>query len=250
MDLWSDADAAPASHRQLLLSFAPPAGRTLETFVATGNEVAVRHLERLCTDAGADSRQLYLWGAGSVGKSHLLQAACRAVTAHGGRSAWLPLAALLADGPGVLSDLEALDLVSLDELDAIVQNAAWQRALFDLINEARTSGCRLLMAGRRNPAALELQLKDLPSRLAWGAMYRLAPLDDAGKIKALSRIGERLGCAFAEDALPYLLSNYPRELAALMNTVERLAHAAQERKRRVTVPFIKEILPHRGADYT
>ena len=136
MGLWSDENT-PSLHRQLLLSFEPSGGSTIETFVAADNAVAVQHLQRVCNGAGAGNRQLYLWGAASVGKSHLLQAACRAVTARGGRSVWLPLAGLSSNGPAILAGLETLDLVAVDELDAVIADAAWQRALFNLINEAR-----------------------------------------------------------------------------------------------------------------
>ena len=244
----SRPDAEAASRPQLLLSLEPNPGRTFETFVATGNEVAVQHLERLCLDAG-ESRQICLWGEEASGKSHLLQAACREVTLRGGRSAWLPLTELSDDDPGMLAGLDALDLVGLDDVAAIAASRAWQQALFDLINEARTSGCRLVIAaGRRSPSALGFGLKDLSSRLVWGAVYRLAVLDDEGKIEALRLAAERLKCSFSDDALAYLLKNYPRSLAVLMPALERLAREAQAReakagKRRVTVPFIKETLP-------
>ena len=245
MDLWSDSDAVSCPLRQLLLPFEPPAEKTFETFVQTGNETVLQHVKRLCV-ASASSRQIYLWGAASAGKSHLLQAACLDAATRGGRSVRLPLAELLLQGPGVLADLGSLDLVGLDGLDAVAASCEWQRPLFNLINEIRAHRGFLLMAGRRNPAGMEFDLRDLSSRLMWGAVYRLIPLDDTGKIEALRRISSCLGCTFAIDALPYLLSNYPRELAGLMEAVERLARVAKERKRRVTVPLIKEVLPPVG----
>ena len=226
---------------QRLLPLEPSGNTTFETFIATGNEVAVEHLKRLAD--GDEHRQIYLWGEASSGKSHLLQAACSAMTDRGGRSAWLPLPELLPNGPGVLVNLEGLDLVALDGLDAVTRSPEWQTALFDLINEARIAKCRLVMAGECNPAGIGFRMKDLPSRLTWGAVYRLAPLDDAGKAAVLRRVGERLGCALAGDAPAYLLANHPRDLAALVAVMERLAVAAKQRKRRVTVPFIKEVLP-------
>ncbi len=241
MSSWPDAQAA--SRPQLLLSLEPHAGRTFETFVATGNEVAVQHLKRLCSDVG-ESRQICLWGEASSGKSHLLQAVCREVTARGGRSAWLPLSELSGDDPEMLAGLEALDLIGLDDVAAVAASRAWQQALFDLINEARASGCRLVIAaGRRNPSDLGFSLKDLPSRLVWGAVYRLAALDDESKLEALRLAAEHLKCPFSGDALAYLLKNYPRSLAVLMPALERLAREAKAGKRRITVPFIKETLP-------
>lgn len=246
-------DTETTSRPQLLLSLEPNAGCTFETFVATGNEIAVQHLKRLCLDTG-ESGQICLWGEASSGKSHLLQAACREVTARGGRSAWLPLAELADGDPGMLAGLETLDLAGLDDVAAIAGSRPWQQALFDLINEARTNGCRLVIAtGRRNPLSLGLSLKDLPSRLVWGAVYRLAALDDEGKLEVLRLAGRRLKCSFSDDALAYLLKNYPRSLAVLMPALERLAHEAKAReakagKRRVTVPFIKAILPSVAGD--
>ena len=237
-----DTNAVPSLHKQLPLALERPAGKMLETFIATGNEMAVHHLERLCTGTDPTNYQLYLWGAGAVGKSHLLQAACCAVTERGGRSAWLPLAELSEYDPEILEGLETLDFIGVDELDVIKGHSAWQRAMFKLINEVRASGCRLAMAGRQNPAAMEFELQDLSSRLVWGAVYRLAALDDADKMKVLYRVGEHLGGELTDDALSYLLKNYPRDLKELIVMVERLAGVAKSRKRRITVPLIKEIL--------
>ena len=242
MDLKSGTDIAVTTHNQLLLPLDPPVGKTFDTFVSTGNEVAVQDVKRLCAEDSNDHRQIYLWGLSSSGKSHLLQSACRAVTARGGRSAWVPLSRLLQYGSEVLSDFQSLDLIGLDEFDAIAGSMEWQRALFDLINEARANHCRLVMAGHENPATIQIEMKDLPSRLMWGAVYRLVPLDDNGKVTALQIFSKRLGCTLADDALPYLLGNYPRELAVLMTMLERLSHLAKAQKRRITVPFIKEIL--------
>ena len=243
MGLSSGADAESSEHRQLLLTLEPPPGKSLDNFISTGNEVAVRQLRDLCAGAASGHRQIYLWGAASCGKSHLLQAACGAVTARGGRSAWLPLSQLLRRGAEVLSGWETLDLIALDELDVVADKPDWQHALFSLINETRSTACGLAIAGRQNPTTMRFDLKDLASRLVWGAMHCVEPLDDAHKIKVLRDVGERLGCVPAEDSLVYLLSNHSRDLAALVAMVERLAQAAKQHKRRITVPLVKAVLP-------
>ena len=219
-----------------------PRGRTFRSFIPAGNEAPLEYLRRLCAGDRDRHLQLYLWGAASTGKSHLLQAACQAVTDRGGRSAWLPLTRLLAYGPQVLADFAAIDFIGVDELDAVRDRLDWQRALFDLINEARSGQRCLALAGRENPIADGWRLRDLPSRLVWGAVYRLAPLDDAARVEVLRGVARRLGHPLGDEVPVYLLNSYPRELEGLVGIVEHLSDCAKQHKQRITVPFARKML--------
>ena len=239
----SDTGTGTGACFQLLLPLDLPRGRTFRSFTSAGNEAPVEYLQRLCEgDKDRRCQQLYFWGAASTGKSHLLQAACRAVTDRGGRSAWLPLTRLLPYGPQALADFATVDLIGVDELDVIRDRLDWQRALFDLINEVRLERHCLVMSSRQNPMMGEWQLRDLPSRLVWGAVYRLAPLGDTARIEVLRGVAERLGHPFGDEVLTYLLNSYPRELKKLVGIIEHLSDCAKQRKQRITIPFARKML--------
>jgi DnaA family protein len=229
------------------ISLAPAA--TLEAYFAGPNTLAVESLRAMANGSG--ECQLWLAAERGLGKSHLLQGACREAAGGGARCAYLPL-----DGgpgseagmiePGLLEGLEGLDLVALDGLEAVVGARAWESALFGLINAARDSGARLIFAARSVPGALACRLPDLASRLAWGPVLRLAPLDEAAVRSAIIARAGALGLELPAPVADYLLRYYSRDLAGQLERLDQLDRASLASGRRLTVPFVKQALGPAG----
>ncbi len=192
--------------------------------------------------ADGDERQAWLAGAAGLGKTHLLQAACHEAAAHGLRPAYLPLDAADTLRPDMLEGLEALDLVCLDGIDTVAGEDDWEAGLFGLINAARNAHTRLVFCGRRTPAHIGVRLPDLASRLAWGPVLQLAPLDDAQKRAALMARARELGLELPAAAADYLGRHFGRDLAGQLARLEELDRASLAAGRRLTVPFIKQVL--------
>lgn len=210
---------------------------TFESFEPGDNAAAAAIIAEMA--AGRGEPQIFLRGAASTGKTHLLQAA---VHAAAGTAAWLPLRELGRMGPGILEHLEGTGLVCLDDLDAILPNPGWERALFGFINAARTHGTRLVFAAAGAPSALGIGLPDLVSRLSWGPVFHLKPLDDTGRRAAFMRRARTRGFELPSDAADYILRRCPRDLPALMDLLDRIDHASLSEQRRVTVPFVRDLL--------
>lgn len=219
---------------QLPLGIALRETATLEGFVAGANGEALAALRGL-----AKEDRIYLHGPSGTGKSHLLQAACRAAA---GRSAYLPLAELAGHGPEVLAGLEELDLLCLDEVDAVAGDRAWEESLVGLLDHLRAGGATVVAAGPRPADELGLALADLASRLAWGAVYALQPLNDAGKRLLLQRRAVARGLEMPDEVATFLIRRAPRDVPALLALLDRLDRASLAAKRRLTVPFVKDVL--------
>jgi DnaA family protein len=229
---------------QLVLSLPADPGATFDTFATPPNETAVHHLLELAARARrADTpRQVVLWGPPGVGKTHLLQAFCHAAAEHGARVAMVPLDDLLELGPGILEGLGTLDAVCLDDVDAVAGREAWELGLFTLINSARGQGATLVLSATQSPRALPLRLPDLASRLLWGAVFGLAPLDDAGRSRALRAHADTRGFRIPDEVIAYLMRHGPRDMRALMEILGALDRRSLVHKRRVTVPLAREVL--------
>lgn len=226
--------------QQLPLGISLRPGATFDAYFTGPNGLAVGMLRRLA--AGGGERQLWLAGGPGLGKTHLLQAACHAAARRGLRPAYLPLVGDDGLQPAMLEGLETLDLVCLDDAGSVAGRGDWESALFGLINAARDSGTRLLFAARHAPPHLDIRLPDLGSRLAWGPVLRLEPLDDAQKRAALVARARALGLELPPAAVDYLVRHYGRDLAGQLARLERLDHASLAAGRRLTVPFIKQVL--------
>lgn len=226
--------------QQLALGLALQPALSFDTYIAGPNREALDALQRL--GSGNGEPYIYLWGPSGVGKSHLLQAACAALYGPQQPVAYLPLAQAADYGPELLQDLESLALVCLDDLQYLAGQAAWEEALFDLYNRLRDAGAKLLVSADRPLAQLPVRLPDLASRLAWGPSYQLQPLSDPELQPALTRLAAQRGLQLPADSAQYILRRCPRNLDYLQRLLERLDQASLAAKRRLTLPFVREVL--------
>lgn len=224
---------------QLALDFRRDPGATLASFVALGNEQVVAQIASL---GAAPRASFYLSGAPESGKSHLLQAACEVVGRHGDTAAYLPLSELVNRSAGCLEGLEALGLVALDGLEVIAGNSEWEEAIFHCFNRLRDRGGALLVAATGAPETLGISLPDLVSRLQGLLRYRLPPPDDERRRAILMHQARLRGLELPGASADYLLRHEARALRHLITMLDRLDAASLEQARRLTVPFIREVL--------
>ncbi|HVJ28926.1 MAG TPA: DnaA regulatory inactivator Hda [Gammaproteobacteria bacterium] len=206
------------------------------TFVGGSNAAAVEHVRSLA-HGRADS--VWLWGAEGSGKTHLLQATCRKATAAGRRAMYV---ALPADSPEILSDLERIDVLAVDDVHAVAGDVAWERALFMILNGFLSRSGALLLAASAPAAQCGFRLADLTSRGAGAVTYRLAQLDDAGRATALRIHAAARGLTLDAAAADFLLTRVARDMAALTSLLARLDRASLSAQRKLTIPFIRELM--------
>jgi DnaA family protein len=226
--------------RQLPLRLRLDERADFESFLAGPNAEPVALLEQFAEGAGEPF--LYLWGPAGSGKSHLLQAACRRAHRRGTTLGYLPLNELAALDPDILEDMDQRDMVCIDGVQRAAGTPQWEQALFRVFNGLRDRGGRLLVSADRAPAALELALPDLRSRLGWGLVLRIAPLSDADKERLLVQSAARRGMELSPEAARYLVSRNRRDIPSLLETLDRLDQLSLEARRRLTIPFIRRHL--------
>lgn len=235
-------DPAAGTIRQLPLALRYPPDQRLDTYVAAPAG-ALAQLEALAQGRGGD--WLYLCGPAGSGKTHLALGACAATETAGRRAAYLPLASAGGRLRAALDALHDCDLVALDGLDAVAGHEADELALFEFHNRARNAGVAVLYAARATPDALPPGLPDLRSRLAQCARIGLRAPDDEVRREVLRQRARRRGLVFEAAAIDWLLRRAGRDLAGLAALLDRLDAASLAAQRRVTVPFLRQVL---GAD--
>lgn len=214
---------------------------TFENFVV-GDNIEIRdHLRQAASGVGRKDI-IYLCGTRGLGCSHLLQACCHHAHAQGASSVYLPLGQAAMLDPQMLIGLEHLSLICMDDLHAIAGQLAWEEAIFHLYNRALEAGCQLVVAANTLPKQIGLQLPDLVSRLSWGVVYQLHALTDAEKLTVLTLRATRRGMTLSDEVGKYLLTHCPRHMGTLMAALEALDSASLAAQRRLTIPFIKEVL--------
>lgn len=186
---------------------------------------------------------IYFWSREGAGRSHLMHAACSELSAREQAVGYVPLDKRTWFSPEVLDGMEQLSLVCIDNIHCIAGDEAWEMAIFDLYNRILEGGkTRLLISGNAPPRQLDLQLPDLASRLDWGQIYWLQPLNDDEKVLALQRRAGIRGFELPEDVGRFLIKRLDREMRTLFETLDRLDHASIQLQRKLTIPFVKEAL--------
>lgn len=233
-----------SSPRQLPLGVQLKDDATFENFYAVEGQLNKQVVVALRQQLQPFGEQvIYLSGNPGVGLSHLLQAACHFAGAQGKSAQYLPLSELAHEDPGELLDgLENLDLVCLDGLHWVVGRADWERALFVFFNTMRDTGKRVVMAAAQSPRELNVSLPDLQSRLNWGLVFQVQPLDDDCKRRALQMRAKARGLELTDEVAQYILHRAPRTTQELFKTLRLLDDVSLAEQRRLTIPFVKQTL--------
>ena len=211
---------------------------TFDSFYPGDNMQVVAYLKNLIL--GVTERCVYLHGASGVGLTHLLRACCQALNREGKATAYLPLTKT-DFSPAMLEGLESLALVCLDDIEAVINDPAWEEALFHCYNRLQSTDSRLLIASRAPPAQHTWGLPDLGSRVAASVIFQVKPLSDEQKIAALQLRANARGLGLSLEVGNYLLSHYSRDMPALLAALEKLDQASYIAQRRLTIPFVKTV---------
>jgi chromosomal replication initiation ATPase DnaA len=177
------------------------------------------------------NRIMLLAGPEGSGKSHLAaiwaeQAGARSTTAHALTATAVPGA--LATGALVVEDLTPS---GFDE-----------RALFHLMNLAREDQAFVLITARVPPAAFQVELRDLRSRLRAVPVVTLLPPDDHLVRALIVKFCADRQLSIDETVVSYLATRIERSFAAVREAVELLDAEALRLGRPVTRALAAELL--------
>lgn len=193
--------------KQLLLDIKPAAAPSLDNFIVGRNAEALASLKQAI--AGNQPRFIYFWGESGSGKSHLLSA-CKEISMR------------------VADDVHLLDNEG-------------QIALFNTYNQLKETGGLLITAGSHAPTQMGLR-DDLATRLAWGLVYQLHPLNDDEKANALKQHAQARGMKLPDEVADYCLRYLRRDLPSLMAILDALDEWSLIDKKPVTVTMLKKLL--------
>jgi DnaA-homolog protein len=195
--------------------------------------------------AGLGEPFIYLFGPPGTGKTHLLHATCHQASRTGKSIVYVPLGEP-GLSPSVLTDLEAAQLIALDDVHTVAGDQAWELGLFDLFNRVRAARRCLLVSGQAAISDLALGLADLRSRLGWGPGYRLRPLGEKECEQLLREAAQRRGLQISPDLSSYIMRRCRRDPGALLDLLNRLDEKSLREKRRPTVHLVRELIEPPG----
>lgn len=207
---------------------------SFDSFVpCEGNAAALRFALRIADPADPE-KLLYLHGPSGSGKTHLLKSIAAADFPYLSlRDCFDPekVMALFTNARGLV----------VDDLQAMPDDPALRRTLWELFNQFHTSGRAIAMAGQHPPRELTNLDDHLSSRLLWGLVARLDTSDDHSRHMILKKVADDRQIRIPDDVLDYILATASREVGALIENFNRLYRYSMAEKRRITLPLAREV---------
>lgn len=225
---------------QLPVRFEFLGNQTFDDYYPGNNREILAQLKK--TVAGTGEQFIFLWGNTGHGKSHLLHACCHEASQQGFSSFYLDLSDPALTNPELFSGLEDVEIVCFDNIDALAGREHWELAFFNFFNQHRDRNHRLIISSSCAPNTLAFVLPDLKTRINWGLSLKIQALDDNDKIAALTHKAQRMGFDIALPTARFLLTHYDRSLSSLWPMLDKLDWASLAAKRKLTIPFLKQIL--------
>ena len=224
---------------QVPLAFEFQANQTFASYFAGSNAEIVMQLQALADDG--QEQQIFVWGDPGCGKTHLLQACCQQAKLNNKEPFYFKFNQPLPD-PAMLEGLEEMDLVVFDDIQYLAGNNDWELALFAFYNSHRQNGHKLLLAADAPPKFLPIVLPDLKTRMSWGLTLKIQRLNDDEILEALQVKARHLGFDLSPLVGRFLLNHYVHDFPALWQLLEKIDQATLAAKRKLTIPFLKQIL--------
>ena len=228
--------------KQLIFPFQINQKASFENFFCSpDNHYLITRLSEFVTSN--DAHELIISGEMGAGKSFLIQAICNELGLKHKKFVFIPMKKAINMGIEIFQDLASLDAICIDDLQLILANGNWEKALFNLINDCQQSGCSLILSlGITKPLEEVTQLPDLLSRIKRMEFMSLQPVQNEELKLALKFVSEQLDINIETAELDFLLNHQTRKFSLLVENLHLLDQQAASLKRRITIPLIKETL--------
>ena len=189
-----------------------------------------------------EHEDIVLYGIRKIGKTYLLQALCNYYADKNKTSLFIPLAEVSSFDTSIFDSIENMDIICIDDVDAIKGIHEWEVALVNLINNSLISGCRLVFGSSQNPTSINFSLSDLDSRIRKINSTEVLPINNANLQEAVKKISQLRSIRLGEKELNYLITYTERSMDNLIDILNKLDDLSIEQKRKITIPLIKEII--------
>ena len=188
------------------------------------------------------SNLFYLWGLEGVGKSYIMQALHKEFINRNMTTLHLSFDDNRITSPDVFKNLSSLEVLLIEKIDQLPQEKDWEIAIFSLINEALSSKTKIYLSSNLVSRDLNIELRDLKSRLSYFTAIEIPEITDEEKIEALYQASTRKGFDLDEKTIGYIISRTSRSLSDLLKLINELDIYSLKKKRKVTPSLVRELL--------
>ena len=226
---------------QLPLALRWPAQQRFDSYLPGDNAIAVALLREVAESAHAP--WVFVAGAAASGKTHLLIAACAAASEHGRRAQYLPLRSLHGQRRRmryVLSAAATCWRSTMSMRSPAMTAPSMPCSICTIVAKWKNPLCCFPQRQRRHKSALPCRIWYRACRAARRRRSSRCPTTSAAKCCA--QRAQTRGLVLDDSVLDWLFARAQRDLGSLTALLDRLDRESLAAQRRITVPFLRQLL--------
>jgi len=240
-------------HQQTIINFPSSPEFNFSNFVIyKGSEIAFFAAKDICADGELDYSTLYISGESGLGKTHLLISIGNSVVENFPDKKALYLGcedfvrnienAESTDANKILDQLDDVDFLLMDNVDAVSGNELAQAKLYHIYNTLTERGAKIVLSGKQSPDQLFETEDYLTSRFQWGMTALISEMDDAASTQVIKKLCRDINLSIPPMVITFMLTRISRDFDSLRNAVSKINQESLTRKSKVTIPLVKETL--------
>ena len=239
------------------LSF-PTLKHSLNDFVVGPcNKLAYQAAITAATGSNTSCSQLFVHGSCGVGKTHLLQGICNAISKmHNNGNGPLKWKYVTGEqftnefitavrnkkGSQFRERYRNLDLLAIDDVHFLAAKRATQDEFLHTFNAIESAGKQILMASDAHPRMVGELNEQLVSRFLAGMLVKIEPPDRETRIAVLRRKAKAMKLELSEEVLSYVTMHIRTSIRELEGTLVKLSALAALENTTVTLSMARDAL--------
>jgi len=232
------------SSKQLLLNFPAHREFNFSNFVISqGSRFAFDSAVNFCSKSHTLYQSLFIFGQKNLGKTHLLLSIGNHTAEKGAKALYIQGTDFLKKaGEPIQAQLLDVDYFLLDNVEELTSSKFAQEKLYHIYNTIIEKGGKVAFTSCSSPEQIEGAENYLTSRLKWGMLAEIKPIDDDTTAKIIHKLAQDINLTLPENIIRFLLSRIPRDFISLQDAVSTLNRESYAEKKKVTLSLVKKVL--------
>lgn len=209
--------------------------QTIDNFIIGKNSIL---FNSIMSSIGLNSGKFFIWSKNKFGKTHVCNAFINYVKSQN-------KSALMIDCETINIcdvDINQYKFMAFDNIEKIIGLTHQEEKFFEILNIIIDKNIMVLITSRYPLRDIGFKYKDISSRLSAMESYNLHGVLDKDLSDWLKRQLMNQGLCLTQDVSDYLLNRCSRDIDSLITIVDKLNSSSFIKKRKLTIPFVKEIL--------
>ncbi|MDD3370495.1 MAG: chromosomal replication initiator protein DnaA [Alphaproteobacteria bacterium] len=227
---------------------------TFDNFVVgKPNELAYAAARRVADTENPAFNPLFLYGGVGLGKTHLMHAIAwhirnnfphrRVIYMSAEKFMYQFVRALrFKDTVSFKEQFRSVDVLMIDDVQFISGKDTTQEEFFHTFNALVDRNRQVIISADKSPQDLDRMEERLRSRLGWGLVADLHPVNYELRLGILHAKAEKLGCPIPDKVLEFLAHKIASNVRELEGALNRIVAHAQLVGRTISLEMTQEVL--------